>query len=111
MCMVIRMYVYVFAHSVLCHCCTCMYVCTYMVHVCYMYIYPRVHAGIDEMDIFINIDLNTFLDVRHVHHVHTTSYSLLITLTCMCVCNVGTEFCVIPSFMGACNSTLNFISI
>ena len=23
----------------------------------------RVHGGIDEMDIFINIDLNTFLDV------------------------------------------------
>ena len=23
----------------------------------------RIHGGIDEMDIFINIDLNTFLDV------------------------------------------------
>ena len=24
----------------------------------------RLHAGIDEMDVFFNIDLNNFLDVR-----------------------------------------------
>ena len=37
------------------------------------YVYFRVHAGIDEMDVFINIDLNTFLDVStymYIVHVH-----------------------------------------
>ena len=76
-----------------------MYVCTYMV----CYIYPRIHAGIDEMDVFINIDLNTFLDVRYVH--------------CKNLCSLLTHIHVyimyahknndIPSFMGACKSNLN----
>lgn len=34
----------------------------FVMNVC-MFIFYRVHAGIDEMDAFINIDLNTFLDV------------------------------------------------
>ena len=46
-----------------CHCyCFCLIVFTYM----YMYQLYRTHAGIDEMDIFFNIDLNNFLDVSTV---------------------------------------------
>lgn len=76
MCMY-RAYVYMYLHMSLLD----MYVRTYMV----CCIYPRVHAGIDEMDVFINIDLNTFLDVRHVHHVYT-----IIINTRTCVHNVCT---------------------
>ena len=53
--------------------CTCIVHVHVCVHVNVDVIFYRVHAGIDEMDVFINIDLNTFLDVK---------------MTCTCICTI-----------------------
>ena len=46
-----------------CDYCSCRGYCFCLIVFTYMYQLYRTHAGIDEMDIFFNIDLNNFLDV------------------------------------------------
>ncbi len=45
----------------------------------FLYLLFRIHAGIDEMDLFFNIDLNDFLDVSyiitHKHRSHMTRHA------------------------------------
>ena len=45
---------------------------------CITFFVLRIHAGIDEMDVFFNIDLNNFLDVSS-YMCHLTGIQLLLT--------------------------------
>ena len=45
---------------------------------CITFFVLRVHAGIDEMDVFFNIDLNNFLDVSSYEY-RLTGVQLLLT--------------------------------